>query len=46
VPTLGRDGVQIACDAVPCPAQAAPLLLTHGYAASRAMWRPNLARHA
>jgi len=43
VPTLDRDGVQIAYDVVPGPAEAAPLLLTHGYGASRAMWRPNLA---
>ena len=41
--TLDRDGVQIAYDVVPGPAEATPLLLTHGYAASRAMWRPNLA---
>jgi pimeloyl-ACP methyl ester carboxylesterase len=43
VPTLDRDGVQIAYDVVPGPAEATPLLLTHGYGASRAMWRPNLA---
>jgi len=43
VPTLDRDGVQIAYDVVPGPAEATPLLLTHGFGASRAMWRPNLA---
>jgi len=43
VPTLDRDGVQIAYDVVPGPAEATPLLLTHGYGASQAMWRPNLA---
>lgn len=43
MPTLDRDGVQIAYDVVPGPAEATPLLLTHGYGASRAMWRPNLA---
>lgn len=43
MPTLSRDGVQIAYNMLPGPADATPLLLTHGYAASRAMWRPNLA---
>jgi pimeloyl-ACP methyl ester carboxylesterase len=43
VPALDRDGVQIAYDVVPGPAGATPLLLTHGYGASRAMWGPNLA---
>ena len=43
MPTLDRDGVQIAYDVVPGPAEATPLLLTHGYGASRAMWWPNLA---
>ena len=43
MPTLDRDGVQIAYDVVPGPAGATPLLLTHGYSASQAMWRPNLA---
>jgi pimeloyl-ACP methyl ester carboxylesterase len=43
VPTLDRDGVRIAYDVAPGPAEATPLLLTHGYGASRAMWRPNLA---
>jgi len=42
VRTLDCDGVQIAYDVVPGPADATPLLLTHGYGASRAMWRPNL----
>ncbi len=43
MPTLHRDGVQIAFDVVPGPAEATPLLLSHGYGASQAMWRPNLA---
>jgi len=43
VPTLDRDGVRIAYHVAPGPAEATPLLLTHGYGASRAMWRPNLA---
>ena len=43
MPALDRDGVQIAYDVIPGPAEATPLLLTHGYGASRAMWRPNLA---
>ena len=43
MPTLDRDGVQIAYDVSAGPAEATPLLLTHGYGASRAMWRPNLA---
>jgi pimeloyl-ACP methyl ester carboxylesterase len=43
VPTLQRGGVQVAYDVVPGPADATPLLLTHGYGANRAMWRPNLA---
>jgi Alpha/beta hydrolase family len=42
MPTLDRDGVQIAYDVVPGPAKATPLLLTHGYGASQGMWRPNL----
>jgi pimeloyl-ACP methyl ester carboxylesterase len=43
VPTLDRGGVRIAYDIIPGPAEATPLLLTHGFGASRAMWRPNLA---
>jgi pimeloyl-ACP methyl ester carboxylesterase len=43
VPTLDRDGVQIAYDVAPGPAETTPLLLTHGYGGSRTMWRPNLA---
>ena len=43
MPTLDRDGVQIAYDVVSGPAGATPLLLTHGYSASQAMWQPNLA---
>jgi pimeloyl-ACP methyl ester carboxylesterase len=42
VPTLDRGGVRIAYDVIPGPAEATPLLLTHGFGASRAMWRQNL----
>jgi pimeloyl-ACP methyl ester carboxylesterase len=42
VPTIDRDGVTVTYDVHPGPADATPLLLTHGYGASRAMWRPNL----
>lgn len=40
---LDRDGVRIAYDVTPGPSEATPLLLSHGYSASQAMWRPNLA---
>jgi pimeloyl-ACP methyl ester carboxylesterase len=43
VPTLDRGGVSIAYEVTPGPSDATPLLLTHGYGASRAMWQPNLA---
>ena len=39
---LDRDGVRIAYDVRPGPADALPLLLTHGYGSSLAMWAPNL----
>jgi len=39
---LDRDGVRIAYEVRPGPASAVPLLLSHGYSASKAMWRPNL----
>ena len=42
MPTLSRDGVQIAYEVTPGPADATPLLLTHGYGSSRHMWRPNV----
>lgn len=42
MPTLSRDGVEIRYDVVAGPADATPLLLTHGYGSSRAMWRPNV----
>lgn len=42
MPILDRDGVCIAYDIISGPPAATPLLLTHGYAASRAMWQPNL----
>ena len=42
MPALTRDDVTIAYDVHPGPADATPLLLTHGFGASRAMWRPNL----
>jgi pimeloyl-ACP methyl ester carboxylesterase len=35
--------VRVAYHVVTGPAEATPLLLTHGYGASRAMWRPNVA---
>jgi pimeloyl-ACP methyl ester carboxylesterase len=40
---LDSDGVRIAYDVHPGPTDATPLLLSHGYSASQAMWRPNLA---
>jgi pimeloyl-ACP methyl ester carboxylesterase len=42
VPTLDRDGVHIRYDVHVGPRDAMPLLLSHGYGASRAMWRPNI----
>lgn len=42
MPTLSRNGVEIRYDVATGPVDATPLLLTHGYGASRAMWRPNL----
>ena len=44
MPTLDRDrdGVRIRYDVHAGPSDATPLLLSHGYGASRAMWRPNL----
>ena len=42
MPELDRDGVTIHYDVVPGPDDRPPLLLTHGYGASSAMWQPNL----
>jgi pimeloyl-ACP methyl ester carboxylesterase len=42
VPTLDRDGVRISYDVHVGPGDATPLLLSHGYGATRAMWRSNL----
>jgi pimeloyl-ACP methyl ester carboxylesterase len=42
VPSLTRDGVTVTYDVHPGPADATPLLLTHGFGASRAMWQPNI----
>lgn len=40
---LERDGVRINYQAFGPPDGAAPLLLTHGFSASSAMWQPNIA---
>jgi pimeloyl-ACP methyl ester carboxylesterase len=42
MPTLDRDGVRISYDVHVGPRDATPLLLSHGYGASSAMWRPNI----
>jgi len=42
VPTIDRDGVRIHYDVHVGPSDATPLLLSHGYGASRAMWKPNV----
>jgi pimeloyl-ACP methyl ester carboxylesterase len=42
VPILTRDGVDICYDVAPGPGRETPLLLTHGYGSSRAMWAPNI----
>lgn len=42
MPTLDRDGVRICYDVHDGRRDATPLLLSHGYGASRAMWRPNI----
>lgn len=39
---LDRDGVALHCEAHGTATARLPLLLTHGYSASGAMWRPNL----
>jgi len=40
--TIDRDGVQIVYDVHPGPADRTPLLLSHGYGASRRMWDGNV----
>lgn len=42
MPTLDRDGVSIRYDIHGQPTDRPPLLLSHGYAATSAMWNPNL----
>jgi pimeloyl-ACP methyl ester carboxylesterase len=42
-PSLDRDGIAIHYEAHGTPSERIPLLLTHGYSASSAMWRSNLA---
>jgi pimeloyl-ACP methyl ester carboxylesterase len=42
MPTIDRDGVRIHYEVHRGPAGATPLLLSHGYGASRAMWRSNV----
>ena len=39
---LDRDGARIYYQAFGPPDGATPLLLTHGFSASSAMWRPNI----
>src|SRR6478752_751732 len=41
--SLDRDGVAIRYQVHGTASERTPLLLTHGYSASSAMWRPNLA---
>jgi len=43
MPVLDRDGVGIYYEAAGPVNERTPLLLTHGYSASAAMWSPNLA---
>jgi pimeloyl-ACP methyl ester carboxylesterase len=43
VPDLDRDGVRISYQVFGPPGGATPLLLTHGFSASSAMWQPNIA---
>jgi pimeloyl-ACP methyl ester carboxylesterase len=43
VPDLDRDGVRISYQVFGPPDGATPLLLTHGFSASSAMWQPNIA---
>jgi pimeloyl-ACP methyl ester carboxylesterase len=43
VPDLDRDGVRVHYQVFGPPGGATPLLLTHGFCASAAMWQPNIA---
>jgi pimeloyl-ACP methyl ester carboxylesterase len=43
VPDLDRDGVRISYQVFGPPGGGTPLLLTHGFSASSAMWQPNIA---
>lgn len=43
MPDLDRDGVRINYQVFGPPGGATPLLLTHGFSASSAMWQPNIA---
>ena len=43
MPYLDRDGVRIKYQTFGPPDGATPLLLTHGFSASSAMWQPNIA---
>ncbi len=42
MPTIDRDGVAIHYEIHGSPSEGLPVLLTHGYSSSRAMWAPNL----
>ncbi len=43
MPDLDRDGVRISYQVFGPPGAGTPLLLTHGFSASAAMWQPNIA---
>ena len=43
MPTISRDGVRIAYEVHGAARRGLPLLLTHGYGESAAMWAPNVA---
>ena len=43
MPDLDRDGVRISYQVFGPPDGGMPLLLTHGFSASSAMWQPNIA---
>ena len=43
MPDLDRDGVRISYQVFGPPGGGTPLLLTHGFSASSAMWQPNIA---
>ena len=42
MPTLDRHGVRISYDVHAGPSDTIPLMLSHGYGATRAVWQPNL----